>query len=72
MLIQTFVELPDSSLFLVVSDKLVAVVDVVDRFVSVGGVGAAGDVGGELTRQTRLAEMHEPPHGIPFLQVRCA
>ena len=58
-----------------VSGKLLGVVGKGDGFVGVVGVvGDVGDVGvvGELIRQTRLAEMHEPPHGIPFLQVRCA
>jgi hypothetical protein len=62
VLIQTFVELLDSSLFFVESSSFLGAVDEVD--VSVG-------LAGELIRQTLLAEMHEPPHGIPFLQVRC-
>ena len=63
MFIQTFVELLDSSLFLVVSGALLDVVGEVDGFVGVVG---------EATRQTLLAEMQEFPHGIPFLQFFCA
>ena len=63
MLIQTFVELPDSSLFFVVSDALLGVVGELD-----GVVGAVG----EPIRQTLLAEIQEFPHGIPFLQFFCA
>ena len=63
MLIQTFVELLDSSLFLVVSGALLGVVGDVDGFVGVVG---------EPIRQTLLAEMQEFPHGIPFLQFVCA